>query len=510
MGVGFVDSHLHLDLSLFDEDRDSVVSRARQANVVAMLNPGHNLESSRKAIQLAERYPELYAAVGVHPHDAAAEEPRGEEAIRELARHPRVVAIGEIGLDYYRNLSPPETQRRVFLKYLRLARQLNLPVIVHCRDAFEDVCGMLEVEAASSRFDMRQDAASTEQPQDLWKSRRAGELRSRGDPIYWSTAPLAPAPLRGVLHSFSGDESSAFRLLNIGFFISFSGQITYPKSDSLRSVARELPIEKMLIETDSPFLPPQPQRGRRNEPSFVSHVAEELARVKGLSVEDVARITSGNVRRLFGIGPEIENGQIAYRIRDSLYLNITNECTNACVFCRRQTNPVVKGHDLRLDKEPTFEEIVAAIDEHHGYDEIVFCGYGEPLLRLETVKRLAQFLRGKADAGETPALLRINTNGLANLVHGRNIVPELIPLVRNFSVSLNAPSAEEYHRLCRSRYGAAAYEEVKRFIRECRESGATVIATVVAVPGLDLGACRKVAEEELGATLRVREYDEVG
>lgn len=478
MGVGFVDSHLHLDLSLFDEDRDSVVSRARQANVVAMLNPGHNLESSRKAIQLAERYAELYAAVGVHPHDAAAEEPRGEEAIRELARHPRVVAIGEIGLDYYRNLSPPETQRRVFLKYLRLARRLNLPVIVHCRDAFEDVCGMLEEVQA-------------------------------GTPALQEEKTQA---LRGVLHSFSGDESSAFRLLDIGFFISFSGQITYPKSDSLRSVARELPIEKVLIETDSPFLPPQPRpgRGKRNEPSFVSHVAEELARVKGLSVEDVARITTGNVRRLFGIGPEIEAGQIAYRIRNSLYLNITNECTNACVFCRRQTNPVVKGHDLRLDREPTFEEIVAAIGEHHGYDEIVFCGYGEPLLRLEVVKQVAQFLRGKANAGETPALLRINTNGLANLVHGRNIVPELIPLVRNFSVSLNAPSAEEYHRLCRSRYGDLAYEEVKRFIRECREGGASVIATVVAVPGLDLEACRKVAEEELGATLRVREYDEVG
>jgi TatD DNase family protein len=131
-------------------------------------------------------------------------------------------------------------------------------------------------------------------------------------------------------------------------------------------------------------------------------------------------------------------------------------------------------------------------------------------LRLEVVKQVAQFLRGKADAGETPALLRINTNGLANLVHGRSIVPELIPLVRNFSVSLNAPSAEEYQRLCHSRYGAAAYEEVKRFIRECRESGATVIVTVVAVPGLDLEACRKVAEEELGVTLRVREYDEVG
>jgi TatD DNase family protein len=500
LGVGFVDSHLHLDLSLFDEDRDSVVSRARQANVLAMLNPGHNLESSRKAIQLAERYPELYAAVGVHPHDAAAEDPGADEAIRELARNPRaavpqasrrhplVVAIGEIGLDYYRNLSPPDTQRRVFLKYLHLARELNLPVIVHCRDAFQDVCGMLEEIQAGT-------PAIQEE-----KSQTHG---SEG------ASPAFPG-IRGVLHSFSGDESSALRLLDIGFFLSFSGQITYPKSDSLRSIARELPIEKMLIETDSPFLTPKPQRGKRNEPSFVRHIAEELARLKGLTVEDVARITTGNVRRLFGIGPDIETGQIAYRIRNSLYLNITNECTNACVFCRRQTNPVVKGHDLRLEKEPTVEEITAAIGEHSGCDEIVFCGYGEPLLRLDAVKQVAQFLTAKADAVGTPAVLRVNTNGLANLAHGRNIVPELLPLIRTFSISLNASTAEEYHRLCRSRYGPAAYEEVKRFIRECRQGGASVIATVVAVPGLDIEACRKVAEEELGVPLRVRDYDDVG
>lgn len=485
MGVEFVDSHLHLDLSLFDEDRDSVVSRARQANVVAMLNPGRNLESSRKAVQLAEHYPDLYAAVGVHPHDAAAEEAGAEEAIRELSRHPRVVAIGEIGLDYYRNVSPPEVQRRVFRTYLHLARELNLPVIVHCRDAFEDVCGMLEEMLARGGGPAVQEETS--------------QIRGNA-----GVSPAFPR-MRGVLHSFSGDESAAIRLLDVGFFISFSGQITYPRSDLLRSVARELPIEKMLIETDSPFLPPQAHRGKRNEPAFVSYVAEELARVKGLTVEDVARITTGNVRRLLGIGPEVETGRIAYRIRNSLYLNITNECTNACVFCRRQTNPVVKGHDLRLDREPTVEEIVAAIGEGSGYDEIVFCGYGEPLLRLEVVKRVAQSLRDRGFHN-----LRVNTNGLGSVAHGRNIVPELLPLIRTFSVSLNAPSAEEYQRLCRSRHGAAAYEEVKRFIRECREGGAAVVATVVAVPGLDIGACRKVAEEELGVLLRVRDYDEVG
>lgn len=461
MGVGLVDSHLHLDLSQFDEDRDSVVSRASGANVVCLINPGRNLESSRRAVELAEKYPQVYAAVGVHPHCAAEEGTESEGGFRSLAEHPRVVAIGEIGLDFFRNISPPETQRRVFRKYLRLARELNLPAIVHCRDAFEEICSIIREESSQT--------------------------------------------LRGVLHSFSGDESSAESLLRAGFYISFSGQLTYRKNDRLRSVARMLPNERVLVETDSPFLPPQPERGKRNEPAFVRHVAEELARIKGLTLEDVARITTRNVRRLFGVGPGLPQGEIAYRIRNSLYLNITNDCTNECVFCRRLTNPVVKGHDLRLEKEPAFEEIVSAIGEPSGCEEIVFCGYGEPLLRLELVKRVARFLREKGFSN-----LRINTNGQANLIHGRNVVPELAELVSRYSVSLNAATAEEYARLCRPRHGPAAYEEVKKFILECKKRGASVVATAVALPGVDTDACRRVAEKELGVPLRVRAYVDVG
>jgi TatD DNase family protein len=461
LGVGLADSHLHLDLAQFDKDRDSVVSRASEADVICLINPGHSLESSRKAVELAEAYPQLYAAVGIHPHDASREDAATGKQLAVLAQHPRVVAVGEIGLDYYRRLSPPEAQREVFRAYLRLARDLNLPAIVHCRDAFDDVCTIVEQEKSGN--------------------------------------------LRGVLHSFSGNEDCAFRLLDAGFHVSFSGQITYPKSDRIRAVAQRVPVEKMLVETDSPFLPPQPKRGERNEPAFVKYVVEELARIKGLSTQDVARITTANVRCLFGIGPEQEGGKIAYKIRNSLYLNITNECTNECVFCRRLTNPVVKGHNLRLEKEPTFEEIVAAIAEHEGFDEVVFCGYGEPLLRLDLVEKLARHLKEKGFHN-----LRIDTNGQANLIHGRNVVPTLTELVPNVSVSLNAANAQQYQQLCRSRYGLAAYEAVKAFILECKRHGAKVVPTVVAVPGLDLEACRKVAEEELGVPLRVREYNDVG
>jgi len=461
LGVGLVDSHLHLDLSEFDEDRDSVVSRAREANVVCLINPGRNLQSSRRAIELAEKSPQIYAAVGLHPHHAAEDTAAAQQVFRRLAKHPRVVAIGEIGLDFFRNLSPPETQKRVFRDYLRVAAELNLPAIVHCRDAFQEVCEIIE------------------------------EPRLGG--------------VRGVLHSFSGDERSAFRLLEAGFYVSFSGQITYAENDRLRSVSNMLPIERMLVETDSPFLTPFPLRRKRNEPALVWRVAEELARIKGVAPEDVARVTTRNVRLLFGIGPELPRGEIAYSIRNSLYLNITNECTNECIFCPRLKNPVVKGHDLRLERDPTFEEIVAAIGDPFRYEEVVFCGFGEPLLRLETVKNVARFLREKGFRN-----LRIDTNGQANLIHGRNVVPELAQLVTNYSVSLNAPSAEEYQRLCRPKYGPTAYEEVKKFIVECKRQGTSAVATVVALPGIDLDACRGVAEVELGVPLRVRAYNEVG
>jgi TatD DNase family protein len=308
-----------------------------------------------------------------------------------------------------------------------------------------------------------------------------------------------------VLHSFSGDEDSANALLEAGLYISFSGPITYPKNDRLRSVAEALPSDRMLIETDSPFLTPQPQRGTRNEPAFVRYVAEELARVKRVSMEDISRITTRNARRLFMIGPEPRRGEIAYKIRNSLYLNLTNECTNECVFCRRLTEPIVKGHDLSLERQPTFEEIVAAIGDPSGHDEIVFCGYGEPLLRLELVKKVARLLKEKGFDN-----LRINTNGQANLIHGRNVVPELVELVNSYSVSLNAPTAQEYGKLCCPNYGHAAYEAVKEFIVECRKHGASVVATVVDLPGMNLEVCRKVAEEELGVPLRVRSYVEVG
>ena len=225
--------------------------------------------------------------------------------------------------------------------------------------------------------------------------------------------------------------------------------------------------------------------------------------MKGLTEEDVARITSLNAFRLFGIGEIDQSAKIAYRIRNSLYLNITNRCTNACTFCAKFRDFTVKGHQLHLDHEPSTAEIIRAIGTASDYEEVVFCGYGESLLRLDTVKEVATWLKQQG------VTVRINTDGQANLVHGRNIIPELQGLVDSISVSLNAADPETYQKYCRSTFGLDAYQGVKDFLTAAKGVIPSVTATVVTLPGLDLAACRKAAEE-LGVEYREREYNEVG
>jgi TatD DNase family protein len=210
------------------------------------------------------------------------------------------------------------------------------------------------------------------------------------------------------------------------------------------------------------------------------------------------------VRNLFGIGSRDEKGKIAYEIRDSLYLNITNSCTSACTFCVRYYSDYVKGHNLRLKADPGYEEIVAAIGDPQRYREIVFCGYGEPLLRLDVVKKIAAYVKSKGVA------VRIDTNGHGNLINGRPVAAELKGLVDAISVSLNADTKEKYDKICQPEYGPATYDEVKRFVLECKAAVPKVSVTVVAVPEVDIEKCRKIAAEELGVELRVRQYDDVG
>jgi TatD DNase family protein len=228
-----------------------------------------------------------------------------------------------------------------------------------------------------------------------------------------------------------------------------------------------------------------------------------VAELKALTLEDVGRITSLNAKRLFGIGEKDQAARIAYRIRNSLYLNITNRCSNRCSFCAKFEDFTVKGHYLQLDHEPNADEVMAAIGNPGPVDEVVFCGYGEPMLRLDLIKDIAARLKQKG------LRIRINTDGQANLVYGRNILPELAGLVDCISVSLNASDAETYARLCNTPFGKDGFDGICRFLSEATKHIPKVVASAVTVPGIDIAAVRRLAES-LGVEFREREYAEVG
>lgn len=254
-----IDTHAHLDQQAFDDDRDAVIERAREAGVEAIISIGITAETSRRAVELAQQYPQVYAVVGIQPNYVAEMEQHDWETILQLAAMPKVVGIGETGLDRHWNYAPLDLQAAYFTQHIELSRQLSLPFVVHCRDAETDVVAILR-EAA-----------------------RAGRLQ-------------------GVMHSFCGNLETARACLDLGMYISLAGMVTFKKSEELRAVAAEVPADRLLIETDSPYLSPEPVRKiRRNEPAHVRHTAECLAAVRGVTPEQLASQTSENARRLFGI-----------------------------------------------------------------------------------------------------------------------------------------------------------------------------------------------------------------
>ena len=455
----YFDTHAHLDLEPLCNAEDDIIRRAGEAGVTHIVTIGIDPGSGERAVGIAHRHGGVYAAVGLHPHDASVFSADQLARLDRLTRCDKVVAVGETGLDFFRDRSPRDAQRAAFREQVRLARKRNLPVVVHDRDAHEETLAILSEERASE--------------------------------------------VGGIIHCFSGDLAMARRAIGMNFLISLPGAITYKGSGTQAEAVRQLPLEKLLLETDSPFLAPVPHRGKTNEPSFVPLVAKRIAEIKMLSVEDVARVTTMNAKRIFRI-PADEEVRIAYRIRNSLYLNITNRCTNVCTFCAKRGDFHVKGHYLRLPEEPGVEQLIAEVGAPTRYDEVVFCGFGEPLLRLPVVREVAAALKGKG------ARIRVNTDGLANLVHGRNILPELAGVVDALSVSLNAPDAGTYARICPNRYGEESFPALLAFLREAPKFIPSVTATAVALPGLDHDAVRRLAESVEGVTFRLRTYNDVG
>jgi len=255
-----IDSHAHIDFPQFDEDREAMLARARAAGITTLLaiGSGRGPEKLDAAIPFAEQHDWIYATVGTHPHEAKDLTRAHLEQLARLVKHPRVIAYGEIGLDYFYDHSPRDVQERVFREQMELATEAKLPIIIHCRDAWPDCMNILE---------------------SAWR----------------------PTGLGGVLHCFTSTLEDAKRGVDMGFLISFAGNSTYPKAQNLRDVAKALPLENLLIETDSPFLAPQAYRGKRNEPAYVAEVAKALGSVRNLAAEEVGTVTAANFRRFFGL-----------------------------------------------------------------------------------------------------------------------------------------------------------------------------------------------------------------
>ena len=250
------DSHAHIDDERFDADRDEVVARALAAGVSLIVNIGADMASSARSVALAEKYPGIYAAVGMHPHDSQDMKENDYRQLEQWANHPKVVAIGEIGLDYHYDLSPRPVQKEVFLRQLDLARKTGKPFIIHEREAHADMLDIIRHAALG---------------------------------------------LNGVFHCFSGSVETAREYLKMGFYISVAGPVTFPKSVKTKEVAKAVPLDRLLVETDSPYLTPQPFRGKRNEPAYVRLVAEEIANLRDISLAELAEVTTANVRKLFNI-----------------------------------------------------------------------------------------------------------------------------------------------------------------------------------------------------------------
>lgn len=263
----FIDSHAHLDVPNYDTDRTEVIARAQAAGVELMLEiAGSDIGkgSLPNGLKLTEEHPFIYAAIGLHPHEASLYDASLETELLAAAQHPKVIGWGEIGLDYHYDHSPREVQRHVFARQLELARQAQLPAIIHTREAEDDTIAILREHWAQS----------------------------------------GGAEIGGIIHCFTSTQTLADSALDMGFCISFSGVVTFKAAEELRAVARNVPLERLLIETDCPFLAPVPHRGKRNEPAFVVETARKLAELKGVTVEEIAQVTTANFKRLFKLPRE--------------------------------------------------------------------------------------------------------------------------------------------------------------------------------------------------------------
>lgn len=452
-----IDTHCHLDL-LKKEDLEETL---KDEDLECLITVGYDRKTIKNAIRLSEEKDHVFCAIGFHPHEADKVREEDFEWLKELAtKHPKVKALGEMGLDFYKEYSDRKRQEEVFRRQIAIARELGLPIVVHSRDAEEETIRILREEKAYE--------------------------------------------VGGVMHCFTGSYEFMKACVDLGFYISYSGIITYPNAQALREVVKKTPTYRLLIETDAPFLAPQPVRGKPNKPPYIRYTAEVLAQlIPNSSFEDVERMTSENAKLLFNL----INGKketITYVINNKLYINLTNKCNLHCAFCQRERerNFMVKGYWVWVSRDPSVEEVIREIGDPKKYEEIVFCGYGEPTLRFSALKEIAKWVK------ERGGRVRVDTNGLMFTFLPREKLKELKGLVDVWSVSLNAPDKETYDRVCRPAQ-VNAFEMVIDFIKEALKEGFEVVATAVDYDGVDMKKTEELARS-LGAKFRGRVYEVVG
>lgn len=480
-----IDSHCHLEMQDFESDFQAVFERMSENGVTHAISIGSLAQNERieKTIDIVNSYDFIYTALGVHPKSPYT---NFDDILKSFENYysnnrEKIVAVGEIGLDYFFDGGVKgdideikRLQKELFKFQIEIALTRRLPVIVHIRDAYGDALDILR-----------------------------------------SYIKLPDSFFGGVIHCFSSIEPDiANEFIKMGFFISFSGNITYKKNDALRAVAKEIPDEKILVETDSPYLAPQSFRGKRNEPSYVRFVLQEIAGLKGIEQKRFDELTVQNTVNLFSLdGVQGFYPAVAYKIRKSVYINLTNKCTNRCTFCPKyqggKNNFNVQGYNLELKKEPSAPEVISSIFHYYDFNEAVFCGLGEPTLRLTTLKDTARVVKERSGG---KIKVRLDTDGLANAVYNRNIAHELEGLIDSVSISLNAHNSDFYDRVCLPQLnikGVGAYTAVLDFIKESKKYIGEVTCTAVDLQGLDASYIERLTKG-LGVGFKLRRYNNVG
>ncbi len=459
--AGLFDSHAHLDDGRFDEDRDEVIERARQVGVTRILTVDSEPDRVGVSAALAARYPGIHAAAGVHPHEASKVDDEVLERVwKQLVETPRVQAVGEIGLDYYYMNSPKDAQIRVLGDMLHLALESQKPVVVHVRDAHEDAIRIL------SETDVG----------------RVG----------------------GVIHCFSGGLDEAKAYLGMGLCISISGVVTYKKADLLREVAAFVPEDRLLVETDSPYLAPGDRRGRRCEPAFVAFTAEEVARVRGLEPEALAARTTANTMRLFGIEPVsdavgrlvvVRDGRAYVRVTDHLRLHGVGgrDWTvggDGVAILGRGVSALPDGEDRGgLRREPVLADLLEALDEVDAsrIRDVVVTG-GEPTLSWKLVGELVEQVRARGVSA-----VGLETDGLAALDGGDEVFSDMDAWFDWVAVVMPTGEKDSYVRRCRGPSCNKGFDAALESIRRLKKSSMEVRLVCTGRSGSDLRSCKNLA-----------------